>query len=254
VKFAKVLARKASAYTQLEQFDQAISYFNQSLLENADPKVKDEMKKVEKLKKEKEAVSYINPEISEQHRVKGNQLYGEGKYPEAIKEYEEAIKRNPKDAKLYANKATALMKLLEHPSALIEINKCLDLDPNYVKGWAKKGVIHQAMKEYHKALEAFEKGIKIDPENEECKKGLDNVRANIMMGQYTESKEEAEERLRHAMADPEIQNILRDPSVNEFLRNIQERPNDPTLLGGLKDPHLSAKINKLIAAGVLKTG
>lgn len=107
--------------------------------------------------------------------MKGNELYGEGKYPDAIKQYEEALKRNPNDAKLFANKATALMKLMEYPSALIDINKCIDLDPTYVKAYAKKGVIHHMMKEYHKALDAYDQGLKIDANNEELKKGKEKT-------------------------------------------------------------------------------
>jgi len=254
VKLAKVLARKASAYAQMEKYDQALHWYQQSLLENNDPKVKDEVKKIEKLKKEQEAKNYINPEISEQHRLKGNELYGQGKYPEAIKEYEEAIRRNPSDARLYANKATALMKLMEYPSAMKDIDKCLELDPTYVKAWAKKGVIHFQMKEYHKAVEAYEKGLKVDPENEECKKGLEKTKMTIMMGSYNETPEEQEERLRHAMADPEIQAILRDPEISIILRNLQERPNDPNFLAALRNPDVASKINKLVAAGVLRMG
>lgn len=35
-----------------------------------------------------------------------------------------------------------------------------------------------------------------------------------------ESKEEAEERYRHAMADPDIQAILIDPNVRQFLKDL----------------------------------
>ena len=52
-----------------------------------------------------------------------------GKFPEALKEYEEvisihtnnnllqSIKRNPSDPKYYTNKASCLIKLMEFPSA-----------------------------------------------------------------------------------------------------------------------------------------
>jgi len=74
------------------------------------------------------------------------------------------------------------------------------------------------------------------------------------MGQYTDTKEEQEDRLKHAMADPEIQRILQDPQIHNFLQDMQKNPRDPAVLKGLQDPILSAKLQKLIAAGVLKTG
>lgn len=54
----------------------------------------------------------------------------------------------------------------------------------------------------------------------------------------------------HAMADPEIQNIMRDPSVMQVLRDMQENPASGQ--AAMKDPVINAKIQKLIQAGVLK--
>lgn len=50
--------------------------------------------------------------------MKGNDHFKANEFPEAKKEYDEAIRRNPKDARLYANRAAALMKVLELPGAL----------------------------------------------------------------------------------------------------------------------------------------
>lgn len=52
------------------------------------------------------------------------------------------------------------------------------------------------------------------------------------------------------MKDPEIQQILMDPMVKITLQNMQ---NDPkTAADVMKDPGMSAKINKLIMAGIVK--
>ena len=55
-----------------------------------------------------------------------------------------------------------------------------------------------------------------------------------MMGNYTESKEDAQERLRHAMADPEIQQILQDPQIHNLLQDLQNNPKDPTFYAQIK--------------------
>jgi stress-induced-phosphoprotein 1 len=53
------------------------------------------------------------------------------------------------------------------------------------------------------------------------------------------------------MADPEIQNILSDPSVRQILTDMQEAPaHAQRALQG--DALLRGKIEKLIAAGVLQ--
>lgn len=254
VKLAKVLARKASAYVHKEDYVTALDLYGKSLLENNDSKVKEEMRKIEKLKKEQELKAYINPEKAEEHRAKGNALYGEGKYPDAIKEYDEAIRRNPSDAKLYANRATALMKLMEYPTALKDIDRCLELDSTYVKAYAKKGVIHHFLKEYHKAIESYEKGLQLDPNNEECKSGLTKTKMLVMGAGGSESKEDQATRFKRAMEDPEIRQILQDPQIMQLLRDLQERPQDPNNMAALRDPMVSKKIDKLISAGVLRMG
>lgn len=253
-KLARALSRKASALSNLEKYDEALNYYQQSLLEKGDQKVKDEIKRLEKLKKEKDALAYINPEIANQHKEAGNELFKKGDFPAAYKEYDEAIKRNPSDAKLYSNRATCLMKLMEFPSALRDIDKAIELDPKFIKAYSKKAAIHKGLKELHKAIEAYEKGLKIDPDDAELKQGLADANREILYGGYTQSKEEAEERYRHAMADPEIQAILTDPQITILLRNMQERPNDPENMKAMKDPLVASKLNKLIAAGVLKMG
>ena len=61
-----------------------------------------------------------------------------------------------------------------------------------------------------------------------------------------------EERLRHAMADPEIQILLKDPRIVQVLKDMQENP--ASAQGALRDPFINEAINKLIAAGVIKMG
>jgi len=58
------------------------------------------------------------------------------------------------------------------------------------------------MKEYHKALKSFEDGLNIEPANKDC---LDGKNKTMMAIQSSAGAGEPdEERLQHAMADPEI--------------------------------------------------
>ena len=66
------------------------------------------------------------------------------------------------------------------------------------------------------------------------------------------NQEDQEERARKAMADPEIQSILQTPEVRNALADLER---DPKALNRiLQDRSLAEKIEKLIAAGVLKMG
>lgn len=251
VKLAKAIARKANALLQQEKFDESIDCFNKALLENNDHGIKMSLIKAQNTKKAKEAADYINPEIAEEHRLKGNDLFKQGSFPAALKEYEEGLRRNPKSVAIYSNRCATYIKLMDIVSGLKDAEKCIELDPTFVKAYARKGTCHHLMKEYHKAMADFDAGLKIDPTNAECKQGKEKTIQTIQMSAGA-GGENDEERLRHAMADPEIQKIMRDPTIIQVLKDLQENPQ--SAMGKLQDPHIAECINKLVAAGVVKMG
>ncbi|UVC49659.1 hypothetical protein MACK_003769 [Theileria orientalis] len=242
---SKIYNRLASCYTRMEKYDDAISAYQKSLIENNTRQTRSLLKDVERLKEKKEREAYINPELAEQHREKGNEYFKDFKFPEAKKEYDEAIKRNPKDAKLYSNRAAALLKLCEYPSALNDCNKALELDPLFVKAWARKGNLHVLMKEYHKAMDAYDKGLNIDPQSTDCLQGKYNCMAKIQ--EMNKSSEVDEQQYKQAMSDPEVQQIMGDPQFQLILRKLSENPS--SVAEYMKDPKIAKAVEKLIAAG-----
>ena len=79
--------------------------------------------------------------------------------------------------------------------------------------------------------------------------GKQKTMVTIQMGAHASTGND-EERFRHAMADPEIQILMRDPRITQVLRDMQENPKHAQ--DAMKDPFINESINKLIAAGVLK--
>jgi len=136
-------------------------------------------------------------------------------------------------------------------TALKDAEECLKLDPKFVKAYARKGTCHHLMKEYHKAMKSFDDGLKIEPGNKDCLEGKHKTMNTIQMTAGVSSGND-EERLRHAMADPDIQRIMKDPTIVQVLRDLSENPK--SAMGSLKDPYISDCINKLVAAGVVKMG
>jgi len=249
-KLAKVIARKASALEKKGELEEALKTYATALLESNDSSIKDSMKRLEKFKKEKDIKDYIQPELAEAHKVKGTELFKAGDYPGAVKEYDEGLRRDPKNCAIFTNRAQAFIKLMQPNQGIMDAEKALAIDPKFIKGWIRKGTCHQMMKEYHKAMEAFDKGLLIDPNHKECMEGK-NKTVNLIQSSSHASSGNDEERMRHAMADPEIQQIMQDPIIQQLLRDMQENP--AAGQAKLKDPTLMAKIQKLIAAGVLKT-
>lgn len=244
----KLYTRIGNAYSKQAKWEKAIEFYNKSLCEHRTADTLARLQKAEHAKKEADEKAYIDPALSQQAKERGNDFFKKGMHPEAIKEYTEAIRRNPTDHVLYSNRAASYMKLGEFPTAIRDCDKCIALDPTFVKGYTRKGACHYFMKEYHKAIEAYDKGLKVDPDNAECKEGLAKIEATINASQH--SDEADPEQVKHAMADPEIQAILTDPTMQKVL---QDMSSDPTAANNyLRDPVICSKLEKLIASGILK--
>lgn len=246
-KTARAFSRKGMALQQLGDIDGAIVSIKASLMEFKDDKLKFTLRDLEKMKKKKDEENYLNPEKAEESNNEANEIFKTGNFAKALEMYTEAIKRNPKGAKYYSNRAACFIKVMQFNEALNDINKALEIEPNFVRALVRKGNVHFLMKEYHKSLDAFQKAINIEPENSEAIEGYQKV-----MGSINSSAEPDEERLRHAYADPEIQNIMRDPTIQQVLKDLQENPKASQSY--LKDPKIMNAINKLAAAGILRLG
>jgi stress-induced-phosphoprotein 1 len=204
----------------------------------------------EDLKRKKDEQDYIDPAKSAEANELGKQFFQAGKWVDAIGHYTEAIKRNPKDAKLYSNRAACFTKLMTWGAAIEDCDHCIKLEPTFVKAYTRKGRIQHAMKDYHKALSTFQEALKIDPQNQDALDALATTRAAISEANAT--GEVDPERQKRAMEDPEIQAILKDPVMSRILNDMQTNP--ASAQGALKDPVVRAKLDKLIAAGIIRVG
>lgn len=246
---AKLYQRMAAAYLKKDDFPSAKEMYAKAQTEHFDKAIERKVKNLQLEYDKKVRLAYINPELALEHKEKGNAFFREAKYGEAIKEYEEAVKRDPNSAPLRNNLAAALLKVTDFNGAKAQVEKSLELDDKYVKAWAKKGDIEFFMKEFHKALDSYKTGLAIEPDNKLCKDGLAKTQAQIQMSQYNETDEQRAQRQQHAMADPQIQMILQDPMVRQVLQDAQENP--AALQRAMADANMRAKIEKLVAAGVL---
>lgn len=246
---AKAYVRIGNAHLKKGETEEnlaaAIDAYESAQMEN---RTKDAERKIKalqvKLRKAKE-LAYIDPDKALAAKNEGNVFFKNGEFPQAVERYTEAIKRDPSCAVYYANRAAAYTKLTSFNEAKKDCEKAIEIDPTYVKAYSRMGAIQCFMKEFHKARESYEKGLALDSTNQECIDGLQNVMYKIQSG------ETDEERARHGMADPEIQAILRDPVMQNVLNDFQTDP--ASAQRHLQNPGIMAKIEKLIAAGVLQT-
>ena len=242
---AKVYQRIAGAHLKKDDIQAAIKAYGSAQMESHDKAIERKMKNLELDLKKQEKLKYVNPELGLEAKERGNTFFRDGDFPSAIREYEEAVKRDPGNAPYHNNLAAAYLKMGVFNDAKKEVERSLELDKTYVKAWAKKGDIEFFMHEYHKSMDSYKAGLAIDPENSLCRQGLQKVMSKIQEGG------ENKERAAHAMADPEIQRILQDPTIRQVLQDFQENPKFAQQ-AMMNDKDIRAKIEKLIAAGVLQ--
>jgi stress-induced-phosphoprotein 1 len=242
---ARAFARIGNCYAKQDKYAEAITAYNKSLTEHRTPDVLASLQKMEKLKKEADEKAYIDPAIALQEKEKGNEFFKKQQFPDAVKAYTEAIKRNPQDHTVYSNRAACYIKLLEYPLAIKDCDESLRINPEFVKSYIRKGNCQFFMKEYHKCLETYEKGLKIDPNNAELLEGFQKTLRMV------NNQGDDEERAQKAMQDPEIQAILGDPVMMQILQDMRKDPK--AAANHLKNPLVAQKIQKLVAAGIVKT-
>lgn len=250
---AKAYGRIGKAYAAQEDYETAIKFYDKALTNH---RVKDYLtpkqaaqKKIAEIEKRK----YINPELAAEAKARGNAFFKDAKFPEAIAEYTEALKRNPDDnaftSRIYSNRSACYTKLMELPHALKDAEETIKRDPDWVKGYLRKANCLLGMKREGEAETAFKTALEKDPGNQEAQQGIVNARRNKYGATEGLSREE---RARRAMQDPEIQAIMGDPVMNTILKQMQEDPS--AVQEHLKNPDILAKVQKLMDAGILSMG
>eukprot|EP00127_Corallochytrium_limacisporum_P001419 Clim_evm41s55 gene=Clim_evmTU41s55 len=246
---SKALTREGWALKQQGKLEDAINILNKALTEHRNPDTLDKLRKTEKELRDLKAAEYQSPELAEKARSEGNELFKAKKFPEAIKAYEEAIKRAPEDPRGYSNRAAAFMKMAYWHDAIKDCDAAIGKDEAFIKAYTRKAQSQVALKEYTKALETLEAANKVSPGNTEIEEQMRWVMTKSMEGAQNESLEERQKR---AMQDPEVQGILADPAMQLILQQMSQDPQ--AAQDHLRNPQVMAKVQKLADAGIIQFG
>ncbi|KEZ45922.1 Heat shock protein sti1-like protein [Scedosporium apiospermum] len=252
---AKSYARIGTAYEKLGDLPHAIENFQKSLTEHRTPDVVNKLRSAERNKIEAARVAYIDPQKAEEAREEGNKKFKETDWPGAVAAYSEMIKRAPDDPRGYSNRAAAFLKLFELPSALEDCEAAIKKDPKFIRAYIRKAQVYHGMREYSKAVDACEEAARVDQESHnganarEIEQQLQKAYGAMYSARENETEEQTRERL---MRDPEIMGIMQDPVMQSILQQAQSDP--AALAEHMKNPGVRSKIQKLVAAGVIRVG
>lgn len=132
-----------------------------------------------------DSIAYTTPDSARWWIEKGNSLFYQEKYLEAIECYDRSIRLDSNYADAWNNKGVALNILGRYEDALNATNEAIKLDPQYPDAWNNKGVSLNNLGRYEEALNATNKAIEFHPQYSEA---WNNKGASLnSLGRYEEA-------------------------------------------------------------------
>ncbi|KAI6250964.1 Heat shock protein sti1 [Erysiphe necator] len=249
---AKSYARIGLAYEKKDDLESAISNYKKSLTEHRIPETVNKLRAAEKKKIENARAAYIDPQKAEEARELGNAKFKESDWPAAVEAYSEMIKRAPDDPRGYSNRAAAFMKLLEFPSAIDDCEKAIKKDPTFIRAYLRKAQAYFGMREYSKCLDVCTEASEADITKNNTKE-IEAQQQKALHAMYSARENETEEQTKERIQrDPAIIEIMQDPVMQSILQQAQSDP--AALQEHMRNPAIRTKIQKLVAAGVIRVG
>eukprot|EP00092_Neocalanus_flemingeri_P006374 GFUD01006863.1.p1 GENE.GFUD01006863.1~~GFUD01006863.1.p1 ORF type:complete len:332 (-),score=92.67 GFUD01006863.1:244-1239(-) len=245
---AKAYNRAGNAHKKLGNLQAAKTAYEKALTEHRTPDYRLNLSEIEAAIKKQDLEAYINPELADQEKLKGNECFKSGDWANAVKHYTEALKRNPNDAKIFSNRAACYTKLNAFDLTIKDCDASIALDPGFVKAYLRKANVLKAMGQSQKAMEVYTKALELDPNSDEAKNGYKDC-AVKQYSQKDRSSQDPEEVRSRAMNDPEVQQIMGDPAMRMILEQMQSDPQ--AVQEHLKNPAIMTKIMKLKDAGLI---
>jgi stress-induced-phosphoprotein 1 len=252
---AKSYARLATASERLGDYERAVENYKKSLTEHRTPEVLNKLRAAEKSQAEATRTAYIDPTKAEEAREEGNKKFKEMDWPGAVAAYTEMTKRAPEDPRGYSNRAAAFVKLLEFPSAIDDCNTAIKKDKTFVRAYIRKAQAYFGMRKYSDCVDACGEAQLVDAEhhNGTNAREIEQQQQKALQAMYSARENETEEQTRERlMKDPDIMAIMQDPVMNAILQQAQSDP--AALQEHMKNPSVRSKIQKLVAAGVIRLG
>ncbi|XP_022153385.1 tetratricopeptide repeat protein 1 [Momordica charantia] len=112
-------------------------------------------------------------------KLAGNKLFGEGKYEEAILEYDRALQIAPDMPSAvelrsicHGNRGVCFLKLEKYNDTIKECTKAIELNPAYIKALSRRGEAHEKLENFEEAIHDMKKILELDSSNVQARKAI----------------------------------------------------------------------------------
>ncbi len=152
-----------------------------------------------------------------EHYNKGVALEDEGRYDEAIAEYNKAIEINRNYTNAYSNRGHAYFKKKQYDLAITDYTRAIQLDPKHTISYNGRGSAYINIKKYKLAALDFNKAIELDPNFSQA-----HTNRDIVTKMLTQASEYNRQGVTLASTGKN------DEAIVSFSKAIQVYPNYPS--------------------------
>jgi tetratricopeptide (TPR) repeat protein len=168
----------------------------------------------------------------DQAYMAGNRAFEDGRYQEALKEYQQAMTdwrtlpaderpadraSEPEHVFALRGRAASLMMLERYPEALDAYDHAIELVPEFAAPSATRGILHDRIGNYPQALSDYERSLSLEPELAEGPNWL--TRFLRLQPEPPPTVADRAVYLKEQLAKPEGERLLRVPE-----QDAQQRP------------------------------
>jgi tetratricopeptide (TPR) repeat protein len=120
-------------------------------------------------------VSFSQAESPAAKNNKGNELYRQGKYADAEKEYLDAQVSTPGNPSVLYNLGNSLIKQKKYDEGIKALNQAIDKGDKTAKenSWYNKGTALFSKGQFKESAEAFIQALRLDPADKDAKNNLE---------------------------------------------------------------------------------
>ena len=109
-------------------------------------------------------ITPIDPTSEEQLLLSGNRHFQQGKYDEALEDYNEVIRINPQDGEAYNNRGTTKDMLGRHEEALEDYNEAIRINSQFAEAYYNRGTTKDVLGRHEEAIVDYDQAIRINPQ------------------------------------------------------------------------------------------
>jgi RNA polymerase II-associated protein 3 len=153
----------------------------------------------------KEEVKPSTPEeLAESEKKKGNELYAQGLFEDAIAAYTAGLSHMKRNATLLSNRAQAWLKLEVFAEAEADCTQALAIEPDHVKALLRRATARKALSRNVAALNDAERVLVLEENNKQAQKLCKDLKSSAEAEQRSQAADKSSQKKKKRLVIQEV--------------------------------------------------